>query len=413
MKILLVNKYLYPNGGDGISTITTGHILAKKGHDVVFWGMDHPDNPAYPFAELFVSNVDYNLTNGLVPRARAAMNIIYSFEAKKKIAALLEKVKPDIVHLNSFAHQISPSILYEIEKNRIPTVMTMHDYKMVCPTYLLLCNNKICHERCREKRFFYCGINCCNKGRFLKSMVNVLEMYLHHCLLHIYEKIDLYISPSQFLKNKVEDMGLKGEVVCLPNCVDLTGFEPAFEWQEKSIVYVGRLSYEKGLKTLIDAVKEIQHVQLKIIGNGPLKGTLEEIVRKGNISNVKFLGYRIGRDLHDEIRKAMFLVIPSVCYENNPRTVIEAFALGKPVVGARIGGIPELVRDWKTGLTHASGDAFDLRRKIELMLGSGDKIAEMGKRARKYVELELNSEVHYRQLMEIYQMAMNKHKKTG
>jgi len=407
MRILLINKFLYPKGGDAISTLTTGKILSANGHEVVFWGMDHPDNPPYPFQEYFVSNVDYDSANGLGSRAREAMNILYSFEAKKKMAILLEKIKPDLVHLNNFAHQIGPSILDEFKKRCIPTAMTMHDYKLVCPAYRMLCKGEVC-ERCKDDRFYHCAINRCTRGSFFKSMVNMAEMYLHHKVLNIYDKIDLYISPSRFLKNKVEDMGLKAEVVYLPNCVDVEGFEPSFEWQERSIVYVGRLSHEKGVETLINAVREISDVELKIIGDGPLKGYLEEKVKNKNIANVAFLGYRTGKDLHDEIRKSMFLVIPSEWYENNPLTVIEAFALGKPVIGARIGGITELVRDWETGLTHTSGDVNDLREKIGLMLDSSNKIAEIGKKARSYVECELNAEVHYQRLMKIYQRAVQK-----
>jgi len=240
-------------------------------------------------------------------------------------------------------------------------------------------------------------------------MVNVAEMYLHHRVLKIYDKIDLYISPSRFLKGKVEEMGFRGEVLHLSNCVELAGFKPTFDPRENSIVYVGRVSHEKGVETLIDAVRETPGVRLKIIGDGPLKGYLEEKVLSEHIVNVAFLGYRTGEDLHDEIRNSMFLVIPSECYENNPRTVIEAFAMGKPAVGARIGGIPELVQDWETGLTYTSGDTADLREKIALMLENKNRIPEMGRNARAFVERELNAELHYRKLMEIYQLAMEKH----
>jgi glycosyltransferase involved in cell wall biosynthesis len=351
--------------------------------------------------------VDYDSSGGPANGARAAMNILYSFEAKKKMAALLEKTKPDLVHVNNFAHQISPSILDEIKKHRLPSVMTMHDYKMVCPTYSMLLNGKPC-EKCRGGRFYQCATNRCTKGSLAKSLINVAEMYLHHRILHIYDKIDVYISPSRFLKNKVEEMGLKGEMYYLPNCVDITGFDPSFEWQEQSIVYVGRLSHEKGIQTLVNAVKGMNDIRLKIIGDGPLKNDLENQVTSEQINNVDFCGYKTGQDLHDEIRKAMFLVIPSEWYENNPRTVIEAFALGKPAVGARIGGIPELVRDWETGLTYESGNADDLREKIELMLENDNKISEMGRNARQYVEQELNSEVHYQRLMDIYKQAAQK-----
>lgn len=407
MKILLINKFLYLKGGDAISTLTTGKILSENGHQVVFWGMDHPDNPPYAYADLFVSHVDFEASGGLSFKARTAMNILYSFEAGKKMAALLKKFQPDVVHLNNFAHQIGPAILDVIKKYKIPVLMTMHDYKMVCPTYSMLCKGEVC-EKCKNGRFYHCGINRCTKGSLFKSMVNVAEMYLHHRVLHIYDKIDLYISPSRFLKDKVEEMGLKSEVVYLPNCVDVAGFEAGFEWQEKSIVYVGRLSHEKGVETLIDAVKGIPELRLKIIGDGPLTGILEEKIRNENIGNVSFLGYRTGNDLHDEIRKSMFLVIPSEWYENNPLIVIEAFALGKPVLGADIGGIPELVSDWETGLCFRSCDVGDLREKLRLMLENKDRFKKMGRTAREYVETYLNSDIYYTKLTALYEKAGRK-----
>jgi glycosyltransferase involved in cell wall biosynthesis len=405
MKILLINKFLFPKGGDAISTLTTGNILKSFGNEVLLWGMDHPTNPPYPFSDLFVSNVDYEDSGGFFSKAKAAMRILYSFEAQKKMSILLEKCRPDIVHLNNFAHQIGPSILYEIKKRHIPIVMTMRDYKMVCPTYRMLFNGDIC-ERCKHGAFYNCGIRRCTKGSLSKSILNVVEMYLHHKILRVYDKIDLFISPSLFLKRKVEEMGLKGNVIYLSNCVDVDCFHPTYDWNEESIVYVGRLSHEKGIITLIDAVKGLD-VNLKIIGDGPLKENLQAKTISDHIDNISFLGHIAGQELHDEIRKSIFLVIPSEWYENNPRTVIEAFALGKPAIGARIGGIPELVRDWETGFTFTSGDVVDLRNKITLMLDNKTKIAEMGKKARRHVEKELNSKVYYGKLTDIYKSLLD------
>ena len=405
MKILLINKFLYPKGGDAICTLSTGKILAAHGHDVVFWGMEHPENPEYPYQDFFVSQTDYASNNSICSKARSALNIIYSLEARKKISDLLKVIKPDIVHLNNFAHQISPSIIGEIRKHNIPTVMTMHDYKMVCPAYSLLSQGQLC-EKCQHGRYYYCAINRCTKGSFFKSLVNVVEMYLHHRILPLY-KIGTYISPSLFLKDKVMEMGLKGDVVYLSNCVDVDGFQPAYEWEENSIVYMGRLSHEKGIETLINAVKDID-IKLKIIGDGPLKAYLQQKTVSANIRNIVFKGYQTGQQLCDEIRKSMFLVIPSEWYENNPRTVIEAFALGKPVIGASIGGIPELVRNWETGLTFTSGDVIDLRKKIHMMISNKEKISAMGRNARKYVEQRLNSEIYYKGLMEIYTKTIEK-----
>lgn len=406
MKILLINKFLYPKGGDAISTITTGKLLAKKGHDVFFWGMDHPQNPDYPYKEYFVPYVDYNKPQGKTDQLKAAFNILYSFEAKNKFETLIRKVQPNIVHLNNFAHQISPSILHVLRKYQIPAVMTMRDYKMVCASYSMLVKGKPC-EKCKNEKYYHCFLQKCTKGSAVKSAINTLEMYLHHKFLHIYDEIDIYISPSKFLKSKVEEMGFKHEVMYLPNFVDVESIHPLYESQEESIVYVGRLSHEKGIETLMEAVKEVD-VKLKIIGEGPLTESLINKSKKERIQNVEFLGYKKGEDLQNEIKKSIFMVIPSEWYENNPRTVIEAFALGKPVIGARIGGIPELVKDWETGITFEAGNVNDLREKILSMLQNRERLQEMGKKAREFVEKELNPEMHYEKLMKIYEKLANK-----
>src|SRR5574337_1516377 len=265
MKLLLINKSLYPKGGDAISTLTTGSLLRSKGHEVVFWGMAHPLNPDYPYRDYFVSYIDYNAPGGMKEQARMAANMLYSFEAKRNIEKLINAERPDIVHLNNFAHQISPSILHVFKKYNIPAVMTMRDYKLICPTYTMVMNGKPC-ERCKNGRYYQCFINKCAKNSFLKSLLNTMEMYLHHNVLHIYNLIEVYISPSKFLKSKCEEMGFKRKIVYLPNFVRVEDFVPQYKWQESSIVCFGRLSEEKGLFTLIDAIKNIKDLTLKIIG---------------------------------------------------------------------------------------------------------------------------------------------------
>jgi len=404
MKILLVNKYLYPKGGAEISTINTGKLLEKKGHEVYFWGMKHPDNFIYSYSDLFVDYIDYNVNINLFKKLKLAFNLLYSLESKAKFEAFINLVNPDIVHLNNIYHHLSPSIIDVLKKYDIPAIMTMHDYKMVCPSYLLLSKGKVC-EKCKNGKFYHCLLNKCTKNSLFKSFLNTVEMYLHHNILKIYDYISCYISPSRFLLNKIKEMGLKGKVVYLPNFVNIENFNPQYEWEEESILYVGRLSEEKGVTTLIKAVKNI-NLNLKIIGDGPLKKYLIDKVKSENLKNVKFLGYMKQENLFNLVKSCMFTVIPSECYENNPRSVIESFALGKPVIGARIGGIPELVKDWETGLTFESGNIDDLWEKIIIMLDNKDKIPQMGYNARKLVEKDFNPEKHYEKLIKIYEQVI-------
>ncbi|MBF0571952.1 MAG: glycosyltransferase family 4 protein [Candidatus Omnitrophica bacterium] len=405
MKILLINKFLYPKGGDAVCALATGDLLRSKGHEVTFWGMRNVNDPPYPYYDIFVDEVDFNSANGKKQQFKISMNMLYSLEAKSKVEELIQRIgKPDIVHLHNFAHQISPSILHVFKKYKIPCVMTSHDYKLVCASYIFLSHGKIC-EKCTGGAYFNCFLEGCVKDSKAKSLLNTFEMYLHHKILHIYGLVDIVIATSCFLRNKLQTMGFKGQQEVLSNFVKINEFHPQYEAMEQSICYFGRLSKEKGLATLIDAVKLLMGIQLKVIGDGPLRAELEYKCQNNGISNVTFLGYMSGNDLKREVSNSLFVVVPSEWYENNPRSVIEAFALGKPVIGARIGGIPELVKDGETGLTFEPGNADDLYAKINQLAHNLTEIKRMGRNARRFIEQDFNSEKHYEKLIEIYKMA--------
>jgi glycosyltransferase involved in cell wall biosynthesis len=304
MKILLINKFLYPAGGDAISTINTKELLEKKGHQVIMWGMAHPLNPVYPWKDYFVSYVDFNAPMGIKEKLNSALRVIYSFEAKNKIKQLIEKVKPDIAHLNNFAHQISPSIIDVLKKRHIPIVMTLHDYKLVCASYTLLRNGHLC-ELCKKRRYYWCLLTRCNKNSFLKSLAATIEMYLHHKILHLYDEINTLISPSLFLKDKFRQMGVKRDIEYLPNFITFQDYEAHCQYRQNSIAYFGRLAQEKGLFTLINAVKDIKSISLKIIGEGPLEKALKSKVQNERIENVFFLGRKSGRDLMNELERSL------------------------------------------------------------------------------------------------------------
>lgn len=401
MKVLLINKFLYKRGGDAVCALNTGELLASHGHRVTYWGMDHPLNPTYRYDHMFVSNVDFNNPSGTLDTIRIALNILYSVEAKKKLDRLIAIDRPDIAHLHNFAHQISPSILDVFQKYDVPVVMTLHDFKIVCPSYLLLNNGFLC-EACKMQRYYQCLLKKCVKSSRLKSFINTLEMYLHHKWLHIYDVIDTYISPSIFLKEKCREMGFTRKIVYLPNFIMFDDFQPSYNTGDAVIIYVGRLSCEKGIEVLIDAVRGLR-VQVHIIGTGPSEKLLKKKVARENLDNIFFLGHKEGNDLRCELMESRVSVLPSMCYENNPRAILEAFALGTPVIGASIGGIPELVTDYQTGLTFEPGNADDLREKIRYVLEHKHDAVEMGRNARKLIETNFHPANHYASLMKIYQ----------
>lgn len=372
--------------------------------------MQHPENVPCSTDAYFMSYIDLTGNgNGKLTQLRTALRILYSYEAKDRLIKLLDEYSFDVVHLHNIHHQISPSILHVLKKRKIPVVMTLHDYKMACASYSMLANEKPC-EACSGGRYFEAVKKSCVKGSRAKSVLAAIEMYLHHRILDIYNNVDIFISPSLFLKNKLQDMGFRKQIVHLPNFVDALYLgQVKVNDSDNSLVYFGRLSQEKGLWTLLKAVKLLsdnRSLKMKIIGDGSLKCELEEMTKKEGMRNVQFLGYMKGEALLKEIKKSIGVIIPSECYENNPMSVIEAFALGKPVIGARIGGIPELVKDNETGLTFEPGNAEDLAEKMKILSSNEPFRVQIGINAREFVERELNPEKHYQKLMEIYDGAV-------
>ena len=416
MNVLHINKFHYIRGGCESVYFETANILESHGHKSLFFSMHHPDNVSCETNDYFMPYVDLNTNgNSILSQLKNAGRILYSLDARKRLSKLLNKHHVDIAHLHNIYHQISPSILHTLAKKKIPVVMTLHDYKMACASYSMMVHGKPC-EACSGGRYFEIIKNKCVKGSFVKSCLAALEMYVHHRVFEIYDNVDIFISPSLFLKHKLEDMGFKKEIVHLPNFIDTEKFKKVNSEEndrENAIIYFGRLSLEKGLYTLIKAAKLLKtnrKIEIKIIGDGPIREDLEEKVKSDGINSVRFLGYLKGEALYKEVKKCLAVVLPSEWYENNPMSVLEAFALGKPVIGASIGGIPELVKDNITGLTFEPGNAEDLRNKIEYMITNKDTMVEMGKKARKMAEEEFNAEKHYQKLIEIYQSAIGKYR---
>jgi glycosyltransferase involved in cell wall biosynthesis len=400
VNVLLINKYFYPRGGSERTLFDTAALLQAEGHGVSFFSMSHPSNRETAFSRFFVSEIDFERPGSPVRSARAAARLLYSTEARTKLARLLDAARPDLVHLHNIHHQISPSIIPLLKKRGLPVVMTLHDYKMVCPVYTLARDGRPCEE-CRGGRFSRCFVHRCAKGSYGKSLLAAVEMVLHQRLLRLYRGVDVFLAPSRFLKNKMEEMGFSGRIVHLPNSLPVDGYEPDGGLPGEGALYFGRLSPEKGLATLLEAA-ERTGMSLKIAGEGPMKDALAAAIRERSLTNVSLLGYKPAEALVPVIRSSMFVVLPSAWYENQPYAVMEAFAQEKPVVAARIGGIPELVRDGETGLTFESGNAADLAEKATLLFRSPAQVRDMGRNARRLIETEFSPADHYRRLMGVY-----------
>lgn len=398
MRIAQVNKFLTLRGGADAVMLRTARLLRERGHAVSLMGMAPVGPEARDFPAYTVPPVDYGADLCAGERVTAAGRLLYSVRSRGELSRMIRRERPDVIHFHNVYHQLSPSVIDAARAAGVPTVMTLHDYKVTCPIYTHYRDGGVC-EMCRGGRFYNVVRYRCTDGSLSRSALNAVEMYLHRRLLRIYRKVDLFAAPSRFLIGKVRELGFKAPMAHLPNCVAVDRFRPAFEGQEGRVGYFGRLSDEKGLLTLLQAIRGTE-LDLLVVGSGPQEAEL----RRRAPENVRFTGRLNGRALRDAVRGCMFTVLPSEWYENHPLSVVESFALGKPVVGADIGGIPELVGE-RRGTLFRPGDAQDLRRAMGELAADPDAVRRMGRRARRYVERELSPGDYYTKLMAIYERA--------
>ena len=396
MKILQANKFFFRNGGSEMVLFQERDFLVRADHQVVEFSMQDDRNIESPYAAHFAGRRDYR-GGGRLGKIKSALTLVHSPEAVRKIEALIDETKPDIVHCHNIYHQLTPSIIGAANKLGVPVVLTLHDYKLVCPTYLRLRHGQVCSD-CLEGEFLNVVKHRCAEGSLGKSIVLYAEAMIQKYLRN-YEKVEVTIAPSRFMQEAISHRIPADRIRLLYNGVD-TSIIHASGTDDGYALYLGRLSPEKGVCTLLEAhAASEKYWPLVIAGTGPLE---EELKRQ--YSRAKFIGHVTGAQLHEAIGRAAVVVVPSEWYENCPMSVLEAMAYGKPVVASRIGGIPELVIDGETGLLFDAGSAEQLREQLERLMADCDLRREMGLRARKRAEDEFSLDKHNAGLMAIYRM---------
>lgn len=389
MRIIIANKFYYNRGGDCVASIALEKLLKEKGHEVAFFSMQHPENFTSEWESYFPSNVDFQ-KGGLNNKLQAAGRIFYSQEVKKQFLQLLETFKPDVIHLNNIHSQLSPYIGELAHKKGIKVVWTLHDYKLICPNYTCLYKGNIC-EKCIHNNISNVLTKKCMKNSFPASLLAYLEALIWN-RKRLNNNTNYFIAPSHFLKQKMEEGGFPHEKIkVIPN---FTNRELPQILSEKKdyYCYIGRLSEEKGIETLLKVADKLTY-KLIVVGTGPLKKNL-----KYNKKHIEFVGFKEWNDLKNIIGQARFLVIPSEWYENNPISVIEAHCLGTPVLGANIGGIPEIISQ-DNGLLFESGNSSDLKEKIQQMFKMEFNYNQISKTARS----KYSADNYYNEIIRIYE----------
>lgn len=402
MRILQVNKFNYVRGGAEKYFIEISHKLKEAGHEVAIFSMHHPKNLPSSWDKYFVSRISFEKTT-FRNIFLAPFRILYSFEAKRKFKKIVKDFKPDIIHIHNIYHQISPSILPIAKKFKIPVVMHLHDYKLICPNYQLFVDGKIC-TRCRGQKYYNCLKHKCFKKSFWQSFLATIEMYFHHKILNIYlNNINYFIAPSNFMKKTVIDFGVsENKVGVVYNFIDdIKKNDDMNTTEDDYVLYFGRLSTEKGIDVLLRALSITdKKIKAKIVGSGPeelkLKNISQELFLEGR---VEFLGYKSGIELNQIVNKAKAIIIPSIWAENMPFSLLESLSVGKIVIASRVGGMVELIEDEKSGFLFENGNYHQLAEKID-NLNKYDLLS-IKKMAQKRV-FDLNVNNHLKNILDIY-----------
>ena len=390
MKILLANKFYYRRGGDCIYMLNLERLLKQHEHEVAVFAMQYPENLPSEWNGFFPSEVRFKPGPGMV---EAFLRPFGTSEVKRKFCALLDEFKPDVVHLNNIHSQLSPVIAELAHKRDIRVVWTIHDRKLLCPRYDGLKKGKY---PCMECFFDNKSVlkNRCMKDSYLASWLAYMEAKKWN-RKRLEASTDIYICPSQFMADRMIEGGFQKKKICvLCNAIDIAKCKKdSCDKRDDYYCYVGRLSSEKGVKTLIKAAQQLPY-RLIIIGGGPLEEELKQIATE----QISFTGQKEWKEIKEIESKAKFDVLPSEVCENNPLSLIEAKCLGTPVLGAKIGGIPELIED-SSGMIFESGNVEDLKKKIQAMWEAKVDYQSIVRQSHE----RYNAENYYQELMQIYQ----------
>lgn len=406
MKILQINKYYYKKGGAETAFFNTIRLLEAHGHTVIPFCLENKKNQVTPYSSYFVNYPELSEAS-FWNKVKNFSSFLYNKEAAEKLEKLIQENRPDIAHIHLMFNSLSISILPILKKYNIPIVMSVHDYRLVCPAYTFTDGKGHFCERCNKGNYYNCVLHNCSKSSIVNSFMLALESYYRNKYYPPIEYIDRFFFVGKFSMNKhiQIDQRYKEKGTFLYN------FTPTVEQSKPQkgnyIFFFGRISNEKGIVTLLNALKQIPTIKLKLAGTGPLLESLKSICPP----NAEFVGFKQGTELHTLIREASFIIVPSECYENNPMTIIESYMNGKPVIGSNLGGIPELISEGKTGYVFTPKSPDDLASVILKAYSlSEQEYWEMSINARRFAIENFSEEQHYHRLMENYQLAIKIHK---
>ena len=412
MRILLVNYRYFISGGPEKYMFNITRKLEKEGHKVIPFSIKSNKNEKTEYEKYFAEPIGgkdavYYEDCKKTPKTILQMlsRSIYSIETKKAIKKIIKDTNPDIVYILHFVNKLSPSVIKGAKEMGKPVVLRLSDYFLLCPRFDFLYNGQVCEE-CLKKGYKSCIKKKCVKNSKIASIIRVFSMKVHK-ILNIYKNLDVIITPTKFLKEKLENNGFNNKIEHIPTfCSNKNIEEPIVG---DYALYFGRLSQEKGVEQIIKAYEELdeKHI-LKIMGDDSTEEAkrLKQYVEEKDIKNIEFLRFKKGEELEEVIKKSRFVLVPSIWYENLPNTILEAFAYGKPVIASNIGSLTETIKDGENGYLFEIGNIKQIKETI-LKLDDDELVKGIGRKNLQEIKNKYSEEIHYKKLIRIFEDLKN------
>lgn len=409
MRVLEINAYNFRSGGSQTVFFNTSEGLRELGHEVIPFTLKWDDNEPSEYNSYFPESKDSR--RGKLKSIHNIFAYFYHREAARKLDRLIRDTHPDIAQIHLIWGQLSPSILAVLRKHKIPAVLTNHDYRLVCPAYLFMNGKGQVCEQCEGRKFYKCVSNTCCKGSKGLSAMMAAEQYFRNAFFNPAKYASGLIYVSDFSK-KINEKYMP-KLASKPN-LRLYNFaskivDDTLIPEKKYFLFFGRLSFEKGIGLLVETFTSFPDIKLKIVGTGPEEENIKEAVRKAGAKNIELLGYKKGRELEELVKNAYCVVVPSECYENNPMTIVEAYSAGTPVIGAAIGGIPEIIEEAKTGFTFRHSDVESFKEAItRFMALTPEQYKEMRANALEFARKHFSKKKYMERLVKFFESLIEK-----
>ena len=416
MRILLVNYRYFISGGPEKYMFNIKKMLEDNGHEVIPFSIHSNKNVQTKYSKYFVEpiggrDVTYFDEVKKTPKSVWQMltRSIYSVEVEKAIKKEIRDTQPDLVYIIHFVNKLSPSVITGAKKMGLPVVLRLSDYFLLCPRFDFMYQKRIC-EDCLTKGYRSCIKKRCVKESLFASVVRVFSMKFHN-FIHVYQDVDAFITPSEFLKKKLVTNGFDAsKITCIPTFTTSKSEIGKLQVGDYGL-YFGRITEEKGVETVIKAYEKLPDHKVKIMVDDTTEEAirLKEYVKRHKMKNVEFLGFKSGSQLENVIKDSRFTIIPSIWYDNLPNTALESFQYSKPVIASNIGSLPELVVDEMNGFLFEAGNHDDLIKAIK-KLDDNENIMKMGAASRKRLEMKFAPQSHYEALMKVFNSVIMKGK---